>query len=109
MKEENETFHLPTSFGAIFNRNAITTIWTLKLVTLFLLLLFQIFFLLIPVYSFFVFLFRLRHWKLFCKTAVRQDITKIVNSFYKIGAGFQYSLLNKKVYKLNWNPLQTFI
>ena len=34
-----------------------------------------------------------------CKTAARQDITKVVNCFYKIGVSFQHSLLNKKVDK----------
>ena len=43
--------------------------------------------------------FRSRHWELFRKTAVRQDITKIVNFFHKIGVSLQYSVLNKKVYK----------
>ena len=44
-------------------------------------------------------LFRSRHWELFRKTAVRQDITKTVNFFHKIGVSLQYSVLNKKVYK----------
>ena len=72
------------------------------------------FFFLICVCSFFVFsfltnwkvslvafvsIFRSRHWELFCKTAVWQNITKIVKFFYKIGDCFQCGLLNKKVYK----------
>ena len=72
------------------------------------------FFFLICVCSFFVFsfltnwklslvafvsIFRSRHWELFCKTAVWQDITKISMLFYKIGVAFHYSLLNKKVFK----------
>ena len=51
------------------------------------------------IFCWFISIFRSRHWKLFCKTAARQYITKIVNFFYKIGFSFQYSLLNKKVYK----------
>ena len=85
-----------------------------KLLSLFFLLFLQIFFLVIPACSFFVFsfltnwkislvafisIFRSRHWELFRKTAVRQYVTKIVNFFYKIGVSFQYSLRNKKVYK----------
>ena len=93
----------------------------MKLLTLFLLFFLRIFILLIPACSFFVFLFRLtnwkisrvafisifrsRHWELLCKTAVWQDTIKIVNFFYKIGVSFQYSLLNKKVYKFIKNEI----
>ena len=71
------------------------------MITIFLLLFLQVLFLLIPACSFFVFsfltnwkislvafigIFRSRHWELFCKTALWQDITKIVIFFsYKIG------------------------
>ena len=47
----------------------------------------------------FIKIFTSRHWELFRKTAVRQDITKTVNFFHKIGVSLQYSVLNKKVYK----------
>ena len=93
----------------------------MKLLTLFLLFFLRIFILLIPACSFFVFLFRLtnwkisrvafisifrsRHWELLCKTAVWQDTIKIVNFFYKIGVSFQYSLLNKKIYKFIKNEI----
>ena len=93
----------------------------MKLLTFFLLFFLRIFILLIPACSFFVFLFRLtnwkisrvafisifrsRHWELLCKTAVWQDPIKIVNFFYKIGVSFQYSLLNKKVYKFIKNEI----
>ena len=93
----------------------------MKLLTLFLLFFLRIFILLIPACSFFVFLFRLtnwkisrvtfinifrsRHWELLCKTAVWQDTIKIVIFFYKIGVSFQYSLLNKKVYKFIKNEI----
>ena len=50
----------------------------------------------------FMSVFRTRCWELLCKTAVWQDITKIFNFFYKI---FQYSLLNKKVYKFIKNKI----
>ena len=46
--------------------------------------------------------FTSRHWGLLCNTAVRQDITKIVNSFFvfcffcKIRVCFHYSLLKMK-------------
>ena len=41
---------------------------------------------------------RSRHWEFLCRTAVPQDITKIVNFFWQSWS-FQYSLLNKKVWK----------
>ena len=71
--------------------------YILELLPLFLLLFLQIFFLLIPLCLFFVFsflrnskvslvafssIFRSRHWEVFCKSAVRQDITKIVVVFF---------------------------
>ena len=80
----------------------------------FFLLFLQIFFLVIPVCSFFMFsflanwkislvafisIFISRHWDLFHKIAAHQDVTKTVcffNFFYKIGVSLQYSLLNRK-------------
>ena len=47
----------------------------------------------------FISTFRSRHWEFFRKTAVRKDITKTVIFFYNTGVSFQYSLLNKKVYR----------
>ena len=72
--------------------------YVIELLTFFLHFL-QIFFLVIRACSFFVFsflsnwkislvgfisIFRSRHWELFRKTAVRQDITKTVNFFTKL-------------------------
>ena len=109
-----EIFNLPAGFGASYIRNANTSMKILKLLTLFFLLFLQSFFLLIPACSIFVVFFRLINWKISCAafistfrnrhrvvlwTAVRQDITKIVNFFHKIRVSFQYSLLNQKFYK----------
>ena len=84
------------------------------MIALFLLLFLQIFFLLILACLFFVFsfltnwkislftfisIFRSRHWELFCQTAVWQDRTKISNFFFSKQYSFQYSILNKKVYR----------
>ena len=81
----------------------------IELLTLFSLLFLQIFFLVVRACSLFVFsflinskislvafisIFRSRHWGLFRKIAVRQDIIKTV-IFYKTGVCSQYSLLNK--------------
>ena len=105
-RKKNFSNLLLASFGASYKRNANTTVSILKL-TLFLLLFLQIYFLLIPKFSFFVYLFHLanwkmshvafisicrsKHWELFFKSADRQDITKIVVFiFCKIGVNFQY-------------------
>ena len=89
-------YFLPVSFGPSYNRNVNTAIQILKQLTLFLLLFFKCYFFWFLRVHFFVFAFcmknwtiycvtfslrRSRHWQVFCKTAVRQDISKTIAVF----------------------------